>query len=226
MRGEVDECRFHFLKLRLHTEVRLRPGETGIRIQDRIENLSASPAEAQLLYHVNFGLPLLDAGSRLVVPAKTVVPRNARAAQGIAAWDSYQGEQAGFEEQVYFLELFGDQQNRTRVLLKNAHSTAAVGLEFRLDQLPCFTIWKNTTAAADGYVTGLEPGTNYPNPRSFEGKQGRLAKLTPRGSAQFELAIHYYGDPSSVEEAERSVRVLQASPAQVFPNPIPDKCAP
>ena len=37
-----------------------------------------------------------------------------------------------------------------------------------LEELPCFTLWKNTAAEADGYVTGLEPGTNFPNLRSFE----------------------------------------------------------
>ncbi len=224
--GEVDECRFHFLKLRLHAELRIGPVESGFRLVDRIENLSANPAEAQLLYHINIGVPLLDAGSRIVAPARTVVPRNHRAAEGIASWDSYRGEAAGFEEQVYFLELFGDRDSRSRVLLKNAHATAAVGIEFRLDQLPCFTIWKNTTAVADGYVTGLEPGTNYPNPRSFEGKHGRVVRLAGGESTRFELALHYYGSEQAVAEAEQAVLRLREAPPQVLPTPVPDKCAP
>ena len=37
--------------------------------------------------------------------------------------------------------------------------TRAVTMEYLTAQIPCFTIWKNTTADSDGYVTGLEPGT-------------------------------------------------------------------
>lgn len=222
--GEVDECRFHFLKLRLHTKLSLKPGEWGFRLEDTIENLSASSAEAQLLYHVNLGVPLLDAGSRVVAPAKSVVPRNRHAAAAVHQWDNYQGEQPGFEEQVYFLELFGDSHQRTRVLLKNAHGTAGVSLEYRIDQLPCFTIWKNTTAIRDGYVTGLEPGTNYPNPRSFEGEHGRVVRLEPGGRRSFELALRYHPDQVTVAAAEHEVQSLQAAPVRIFDAPQPEKC--
>jgi hypothetical protein len=35
-----------------------------------------------------------------------------------------------------------------------------VALRFNRQDLPCFTVWKNTGALEDGYVTGLEPATN------------------------------------------------------------------
>ena len=69
---------------------------------------------------------------------------------------------------------------------------AAICLRFPLAELPCFTLWKNTAAEADGYVTGLEPGTNFPNLRSFERTQGRLQTLAPGATRRmsFEVAIH------------------------------------
>ena len=56
--GVVEETRFHFLKLRLTSTVTTRTGEPGLHIHDRVENLSASAADIQMLYHVNFGQPL------------------------------------------------------------------------------------------------------------------------------------------------------------------------
>jgi len=50
-------------------------------------------------------------------------------------------------------------------------------VEFSVRRLPAFTLWKNTAAEPDGYVTGLEPGTDYPNPRQFERQQGRVLTL-------------------------------------------------
>jgi hypothetical protein len=225
VRGVVEETRFHFLKLRLISELRIAPGENGVRIHDTIENISASPAEAQILYHANFGLPLLDGGARIVAPAKTVVPRNERAAADVNRWNSYQAEEAGFEEQVYFLELYADEQGKTQVLLKDAHGTRGVSLHYGVRGLPCFTIWKNTTAAPDGYVTGLEPGTNFPNPRTFEGDQGRVAKLPGGGKASFDLQLAWHPDAPAVEAAEAAIGSLQSKPPQIYPAPQPGWCA-
>ena len=78
--GWVEETRFHFLNVRLQSTVRTKLGSQSIDVEDQITNLAASPAEVQLLYHVNFGQPLLDAGSQVIVPAREVVPRNQHAA--------------------------------------------------------------------------------------------------------------------------------------------------
>lgn len=224
--GEVEETRFHFLKLRLVTTISTRLGEAGFRVRDEVINLSASPAEFQMLYHVNFGSPVLDAGARVLAPAQQIVPRNAHAATGIGNWDSYEAEQPGYAEQVYFLKLHADANQQTQVLLKNAHGTRGVSLRYNVQQLPCFTVWKNTTAAEDGYVTGLEPGTNFPNPRSYEGKQGRVVKLPPRGSQVFDLQLLVHGGAAEVQAAERAVEALQAGPPKVHAEPQPGWCAP
>jgi len=224
--GVVEETRLHFLKLQLSTTLTSRRGESGFQVRDVVQNLSDSPAEMQMLYHTNFGVPLLDAGARVVAPVKKVVPRNARAAEGIANWASYGAPEPGFEEQVYFCELLADGQGATLVLLKDAHSQRGVGMRFNTRQLPWFTVWKNTTSVNDGYVTGLEPGTNFPNPRDFEGAQGRVVKLPPRGSAAFDFGLSYLADPASVETAEKAVSQLQGSvQPQVFDAPQADWCA-
>jgi hypothetical protein len=225
--GEVEETRFHFFKVRQTSEIVTRRGESGLRIQDRVENLSASPTEVQLLYHINFGQPLLEAGSQFVAPVKRVSPRNARAREGLETWDRYAGPVAGFEEQVYFLELLGDGENKTRVLLHNAARTRGASLEFNLQQLPCFTLWKNTTAEKDGYVTGLEPGTNYPNPRSFEGQHRRFVKLNSGEYATFELGMDFFAEQNGVKNANAAIDDLRsAEHPWVDSQPPVDRCAP
>ena len=213
--GEVDETRFHFLKLRLSATIRIRPAERGFRIFDRIENLSESPAEAQMLYHTNYGPPLLDAGAQVVAAVKTVVPRDVHAAEGMPNWNSYDAPKPGFKEQVYFFELAADADDHTQVLLKNAHGLQGVSMHFMTSQLPCFTVWKNTTALSDGYVTGLEPGTNFPNPRTFEGRHGRFVALPPRGSTSFQLRLEAHNTSDQIEQAEKAIEKLQSG---IVPN--------
>ena len=220
--GLVNETRFLFHKLRLKATYKTKLGQNGLTIVDEVSNLSGNPAEMQLLYHINFGPPVIDAGAKFVAPVKAIVPRDARAAEGISTWESYPSPQAGFTEQVYFFQMAADAEGKTRVLLKNAHGTAGVSLRYNTQQLPCFTLWKNTPLEADGYVTGLEPGTNFPNPRSFEGEQNRFVKLAPGASVIFETELEFLSDAKSVAAAEEQVASLQKGlQPQVFTTPQP-----
>lgn len=178
-----------------------------------------------MLYHVNFGQPLLDGGSKICAPIAELVPRNDHAATGIDAWDSYQAETPGFEEQVYFAKLQSNADGKSLSLLKNAHSTRGAVLRFDTSQLPCFTVWKNTTAIEDGYVTGIEPGTNFPNPRSFEGEKGRVIKLPGKGSTTLNLGFEYCPDEKSVEAAETAVIELQKQSPTIHKTPLADWCS-
>ena len=64
-------------------------------------------------------------------------------------------------------------------------------------------------AAADGYVTGLEPAINFPNPKSFEAQQGRVAKLAPGESRSFEIDLDLHDGADAVSSAEAQVKQLQ-----------------
>jgi Domain of unknown function (DUF4432) len=226
VRGVVEETRFHFTKLRMTSTISTQLESGAIHVCDEIENFSESSAEVQMLYHINFGVPLLDGGSRLHLPFKTLVPRNEHSARNMERWNSYAAPQAGTPEEVYFFDVHGDAAGSTRALLKNAQGTQGVSVLYNTQQLPCFSLWKNTTGARDGYVTGLEPGTNYPNPRSYEGKQQRVVKLAAGGRAKFEIGLETHVTASEVTTAEQQVAaILGKQPQQVFPSPQEGWCA-
>ncbi|HEY1785098.1 MAG TPA: aldose 1-epimerase family protein [Pirellulales bacterium] len=208
--GIVEETRFLFRRLRLRTTISTRLGEPGLRIHDEVTNVGAMPQEAQLLYHINFGPPLLEAGSRCVAPVAQLVPRDRRAAEGIDDWALYPGPEAGYAEKVYFADLVAGTDHRTHVLLENAAKTLGASVGFDKRQLPHFMLWKNTGAVADGYVTGLEPSTNFPNPRSFEGARGRVVKLAPGETASFDVSLTIHADRASVAAAEQAVAAVAA----------------
>jgi galactose mutarotase-like enzyme len=221
--GVVDEARLFGNKLRMTTTVTTRVGSAGLSISDTIRNLSAEPGELELLYHINFGVPLLNPGSKVVLPVKTMAPRDAAAVGNVSEWDTYAPEAPGSKEAVFFFDLAADDAGRTHALLHNAAADRGVSLEFDKTQLPCFSLWKNPQAAADGYVTGLEPGTNFPNRRSFEKRQGRVIVLEPGQSRTFELSMEIHGDAAGVAAAKQAVARLQAGTTPtILPGPNPE----
>jgi hypothetical protein len=86
------------------------------------------------------------------------------------------------------------------------------GLVVRLNrnELPCFTVWKNTAALEDGYVTGLEPATNYPNFKSFERQQGRVKVLAPGGHWECKWSIEVLDSAAAVSGVLAEIVTLQA----------------
>ncbi|MBD5780094.1 aldose 1-epimerase family protein [Pelagicoccus sp. NFK12] len=212
LRGEVHETMMFGPALRLNTEIRTCFGSSTLTINDTVTNMGDNPAEHQLLYHVNYGQPLLEKGARFLAPFKQVAPRDPRAAEGIDHFDTFDAAVPGFVEQAYFMELAGKRGNReTLAMLKNAGGDQASLLRFSLKDFPCFTLWKNTAGERDGYVTGLEPATAYPNPRRFERQKGRVITLASGQSRSTSLIVENLDTKKAVKAAEAEIKGLQKS---------------
>lgn len=226
VRGIVDETMMFGTQLRLVTEISTEPGSTSVTVHDEIQNLAATPQEFQVLYHANFGPPLLGAGARVVAPALRVTPRDARAAEGdMSRWQTYLGPTAGYQEQVYFLKLAAGKDARTEVLLRNPAGDRGVSLLFSTTELPHFTVWKNTGALENGYVTGIEPATSFPNNRSFERKGGRVPLLQGGKSYHASFTIRCHPDAAGVKAAEaRVAEILEGATTQVDARPVEGLC--
>lgn len=228
LRGEVDETMLFGPCLRLNTEIRTAFGSGSLTIDDTVTNIGHNPTEHELLYHVNLGEPLLEKGARFLAPIKELAPRDARAAEGIKQFDRYEAPSAGFVEQVYFCELASRPRSReTLVMLRNAAGNRASVLRFPVADFPCFALWKNTAAREDGYVTGLEPCTAYPNPRQFERAKGRLIVLSGGASRKTSLTIETLETKKAVRAVETEIRELQERvKPKLHEQPIPKFSAP
>jgi hypothetical protein len=208
--GEVEESSLFCPQLRLTTTYTTVPGSNRLVIHDVVTNRAARPAEMQLLYHCNLGPPFLDAGSRILAPIRELAPQTPRAAEGIDTHETYAGPLVGFAEQVYLYDLLADSRGHTLALLVNPTADRAVAVRFNRQELPCFTVWKNTGAIEEGYVTGLEPATNYPNFKSFERQQGRVPLLPPGGRWECRWAIEVVDSAPAVSMLMAEVATLQA----------------
>jgi uncharacterized protein DUF4432 len=221
LRGTIDETMMFGPQLRLLAEISTEIGRPEIRLNDSIMNLGDSLQEFQTLYHINFGPPLLGAGSRFIAPVQQVAPRDKRAAEGIDNWNQYTGPHApGYTEQVYLMKLWDDEQGQTEALLKSPDGQFGASISYSTKELPYFTLWKNEAPLRNGYVTGLEPASSYPCPRPFERSAGRLPILKGGESHQTQVVIRVLRNAGDVEEAERRIKNLQREEAQIRREPV------
>lgn len=207
--GVVDEAMLFGSRLRLTATIRSEVGSHRWQVLDTVTNLSARDAELELLYHLNLGEPFLDDGARIVAAVREVAPRDQVAAAGVEQWHQLAGPTPGYAEQVYFLLLIPDAKGAGTVLLRNAAGDRGLSVTQDLTGLPCFTLWKNTAAAEDGYVVGLEPGTDLPHPRDFERSHGRVMRLPPGASYTTSVEVAVHDDAEAVQRMETGLLATQ-----------------
>ena len=223
VRGRVDERVFFGPKLELWTEISTVPGSNTFTISDTLTNRGSEPQEFMLIYHANYGSPLLEKGARLVAAAERVAPFNEHAAKAVKTWDTYAAPKSGFVEEVFQIFPFADRTGRTTIQLQNAQANRGVSMNWLLEDLPYLTQWKNTVAKSDGYVTGLEPGTSFPHNRKWERAKGRVSKLAPGQSRSFAITFGIQTSQAEVTEVAQSIRALQGNrQTRVFTRPEAD----
>jgi hypothetical protein len=212
LRGVVEESRFHFQSLRLTMSLTTAFGSNEFTWTDEVENIGGRDATLQMLYHFNIGQPQLRPGARIVAPVGTVAPLTLVAArEGVERWNIMPPPRPGSAEQVYCCELLADDAGNTRVLVAGLTDDLAVGMRFNARFLPCFTVWRNTPDEADGYVLGLEPGTNFPNPHSFEKRHGRVVLLAPGQKWSGEVAVAWHTEAGAIAAEEQAIRWIQGN---------------
>jgi hypothetical protein len=214
--GHVEESGLFLPHLHLTTTCSTVPGSNRVVIHDVVQNRGGEPAELQMLYHCNIGPPFLGPGSRVVAPVREMAPLTPRAAEGMDTFDTYAAPAPGFAEQVYCYDLLADGSGRTLAMLYNAAADRAMALRFSHKELPCFTVWKNTAAAEDGYVTGLEPATNFPNFKTFERQRGRVRPLPPGGRWETTWSIEVADTAAGVSALLAEVVRLQSQARAVI----------
>jgi hypothetical protein len=209
VRGRIDERMFYGPKLELWTDLSTEPGSSAFRIADTITNRGDAPQEFQILYHTNFGPPLLGEGSTFMAAIERITPFNAHAAEGIKEYQTYAGPTAGFVEQVYKIKPAADGEGKTMAMIKNARGDRAASLTFNVQQLPYLTQWKNTNSLKEGYVTGIEPGTGFPHNRRVERAAGRVPKLAAGESRSFQIDYAIHVGEAEVKTAADRVAAIQ-----------------
>ena len=226
VRGVINESTLFGPNLQLESTITTQLGQKSLQVKDVITNCGSASTELELLYHINVGHPVIGEGSKFALPASRVVPRDSRAAEDIETYLKYLGPTVGYTEQVYFFESLGDEANKSRALLQNQTGDFGVSVQFDRQQLPCFSQWKCTQATADGYVTGLEPGTNYPNFKSFERRNGRVKTLEPRESYTVELSLEIHSSSEEVRATLGEIERLQGDQLpEICPNPVFPYCS-
>lgn len=183
--GVLQESALFGHRLRLRRRITVPVWGSSITVEDTIENLAPAAQEIMLLYHYNFGYPMLSEQARLVLPAGTkTTTRDANAEKGLGKELSFTKPIDNEPEQVFFHET-----NKGEARLENPALGFAATLDWNQDSLPVFAQWKSM--GSGDYVLGLEPANCFIMGRSEERANGTLQTLDGFASLQTKTQLTF-----------------------------------
>ncbi|MHB1001395.1 MAG: aldose 1-epimerase family protein [Armatimonadota bacterium] len=208
IQGKLRETVVFGENVQMERRISVKLGENKIHIHDKVTNLGYQDTEHMILYHINGGFPVVDAGTRLVAPVKECKPRDADAEDGKEEYDVFPDPIPGFYEKVYYLDLAEDADGFTCAGLINKSFNNGQGLgmyvKFPKKELPKFIEWKNP--AEQVYVVGIEPSNCWVGGRDKEREQGTLQFLKPGETREYHVEIGVLTSQEEIKAFEESVK--------------------
>lgn len=191
IKGKTREAAVFGENIRMYRTITVNASKNKIVICDIFENFGFETQPLHMLYHFNFGWPLVSEHSVLETSeCNSITPRDGIAALGIEHSRRFDPPIHAYKEQCFFYDMIGDSAGRVFAALRNKDLGITMKLSFCKEQLPYFTQWKQM--GEGDYVCGLEPGTGYPEGRVSARENGRLYMLKPGEKKEHRLEIEIF----------------------------------
>ena len=199
--GEMREGELFGENLVLRRSLETVLGQKSLTLTDEIENQGFRDEPLMLLYHINIGYPLLDEGTRLLAPTRSVTPRDQAASGHEDRWNLMDPPRDNEPEYVFIHDLAWDSKGNGVVCVVNDRLKLGLKIQFTGEHLPYFMEWKSI--ASGDYVLGLEPANSSVYGRPFHEERGDLHRLAPFAKEKNVLTF-------TVLEGEEELRAAQA----------------
>ncbi|TKK71854.1 DUF4432 family protein [Ilyomonas limi] len=202
--GVTNQTQIFGPSLELRRTISGTLGKAAIYIHDEVRNRGNKPAPHMLLYHCNFGWPLVNEGTDIIWEGSCDLHKAADKDKIFREGNNFRKCPApldahnGTGEEVAFINIKADDAGQCVCGLYNETLQIAVTLRFPKKQLPWLTNWQHWGKGE--YVTGLEPGTHPPIGQAKARGQNNLIYIEPGESRNYDLAIEVLYQQEKIQD--------------------------
>lgn len=193
--GEVRESEVFAENMVLRRMLTVETERNVLHIRDVVENQGFATEPVMLVYHINFGFPILDAGAKIYTTAGKVTPRTDFAAEGMHNYNVMEEPCVGREEQCYYHTEPAD--GEAFAMLHNEQLGIAAIVHYDKSVFPLLCEWKCMRAGE--YALGLEPTTCGVVNRSEVRANGMLTYLEPGATREYNVTLEFTDDAAVID---------------------------
>ena len=192
--GTLKEAKFFGDNAVLMRRIETDSTRKGFTIIDTIENRGSAPMPIMMLYHINFGYPMLNPNAGVVTSGGTPVSGNdiAKMNGELDKWNTFQEAVDVYPERLFNHSFKKENGQAVVELLQdrlNPDTSPRVRMEFDPEVLPNMVQWKSMQKQQ--YVVGLEPCTVLPIGREKLRNEGKLPMLQPEERREIRIKYDY-----------------------------------
>ncbi|NLJ40908.1 MAG: aldose 1-epimerase family protein [Clostridiales bacterium] len=202
--GRVEESvlygNMHVVLRDIHSKI----GKSVITIEDRVRNIKSKDSPFTILYHINFGYPLLDEHSEVYVTS--------------AEYHAYDDYSQGFIDDIYSFEKpgnnnyeknywhsFDENKGAAYAIIANRELMDGLAVYIKFDPrvLPYLNHWKVEDEL--DYVLALEPSNTFCYSRKELREKGLLPILKGHEERKIEVEIGVIDGNKEIDEFLKSI---------------------
>jgi hypothetical protein len=202
--GLIRQTRVFGPSLELRRTISATLGRASLSIHDEVLNRANTPSPHMLLYHCNFGWPLVDEGTRIIWKGSWQQRHPGSGDTIFTGTNDFHlcpgpiTEHLGTGESVAFIDADMDKQGICLCGLHNPGLGIALQMKYKKEQLPWLTNWQHWGAGE--YVTAIEPGTHTPIGQAMARQLKELIFLQPGEKRLYDLEISLLTDRQEIAE--------------------------
>ena len=185
--GTMRQTRVFGPNLKWTRRIETTLGADVLRVRDCIVNEGFSSTPLVLLYHCNFGFPVVSEHSIIRAPSISCEPRDAFAAHSAATWNQLEPPQNDIAERCYFHTMQPDENGLVCAEIWNEKLNFGAFVRYAFADLPFFTQWKMMGEGT--YVNGLEPSNAPLQSRAELKANDVLPMIEPGEEKRFEIEL-------------------------------------
>ena len=155
LEGTMREARIFGENLTLHRKLEFEYENDSIVLTDTVTNHGFGDRQFVYALHLNYGYPLLEEGTKLIIDTLETMPREENAAKYADTWKQVESAAYPYPERCYFHKIAKDENGQVQYTLFNEKRGIGVNIQYDGNDLPFFCEWK--MLGKGEYVLGLEP---------------------------------------------------------------------
>ena len=205
--GAMRESALFQDSLELQRKVSTKLGSNSLTISDKIVNIGWNTSPLMVLYHCNFGFPVISETSEVITPATSIIARDADAEDGKETSHVLHAPTKDYAEKVYYHNVAADKNGNTVIGIVNRDMNFGATIRYNTAQLPKLTQWKQM--GQGWYACGLEPGNCLVEGRAKYREEGTLEFIEPQEEREFQIEITVLPTAEEVAAFEDEVKTLK-----------------
>jgi hypothetical protein len=184
-------------------------GENKIFVEDEVENQGYQKTPHMILYHTNFGFPLISKNTEFIAPIKEIRVVNE---EDTSKSTIFSEPQKNFSDQLFYFDLKTKNNKLTKyaVINKSINNGNGLGIsiQYSKDDLPNLLEWKKLDEAH--YVVEIGP-TNamyIVGGRKMEREKGTLKFLEPGEIAKYNIEFEILTESKEIKNTIKEIQSI------------------